>query len=67
MKYLEEIRAHSGKLNLIELYELIERINSRVNNSICQGNGKIPLIEFSKEKKFLTAATTRTSKESIQN
>ena len=53
MKYLEEIRAYSGKLNLIELYELIERINSRVNNSICQGNGKIPLIEFSKEKNSL--------------
>ena len=46
-------RAKEDKLNLIELYELIERINSRVNNSICQGNGKIPLIEFSKEKNSL--------------
>lgn len=53
MKYLEEIRAYSGKLNLVELYELTERINSRVNSSICQGNGKIPLIEFAKEKDSL--------------
>lgn len=53
MKYLDEIRAYSGKLNLVELYELIEHINIRVNSSICQGNGKIPLLEFEKEKDSL--------------
>ena len=53
MKYLDEIRAYSGKLNLVELYELIERINNRINSSICQGNGKIPLLEFEKEKDSL--------------
>lgn len=53
MKYLDEIRAYSGKLNLVKLYELIERINSRVNNTLCQGSGKIPLIEFGKEKNSL--------------
>lgn len=53
MKYLEEIRAYSGKLNLVELYELIGRINRRVNNTICQGTGKIPIIEFEKEKDSL--------------
>ena len=53
MKYLEEIRAYSGKLNLVELYELIGRINLRVNNTICQGTGKIPIVEFEKEKDSL--------------
>ena len=43
MKYLEEIRAYSGKLNLVELYELIGRINLRVNNTICQGTGRYQL------------------------
>lgn len=50
MKYLDEIRAYSGQLDLVELYELIERINNRVNNSICQGTGIIPIMEFKKKK-----------------
>ena len=50
MKYLEEIRAYSGMLNLVELYELIGRINRRVNNTICQGTGRIPILDFEKEK-----------------
>ena len=50
MKYLEEIRAYSGKLDLVELYDLVAKINRRVNNTICQGTGKIPIMEFEKEK-----------------
>ena len=53
MKYLAEISAYSGKLNLVELYELVERINLRINSSISQGTGKIPIIEFEKEKDSL--------------
>ena len=53
MKYLDEIRAYSGKLNLIQLYEKIDEINARVNSSLCQGTGKIPLLEFQKEKDSL--------------
>jgi len=53
MKYLDEIRAYSGKLNLVGLYELVNRINQRVNNSICKGTGKIPVLEFEKEKNSL--------------
>lgn len=53
MKYLDEICAYSGKLDLVGLYELIERINNRVNNSICQGTGRIPILEFEKERPFL--------------
>ncbi len=53
MKILDEIEAYSGKLNLVELYELVERINIRVNNTLCQGNGRIPILEFEKEKDSL--------------
>lgn len=55
MKILEEIRAYSGKLNLVELYELIERMNIRDNNRLSQGSGKIPILEFEKEKNSLLA------------
>ncbi|MCR5022155.1 IS21 family transposase [Ruminococcus sp.] len=53
MKYLDEISAYSGKLDLIELFELIEKINSRVNSTVCQGTGKIPILSFEKEKDSL--------------
>ena len=53
MKYLDEICAYSGKLDLVGLYGLIERMNSRVNNTICQGTGRIPVIEFEKERPCL--------------
>lgn len=53
MKLLDEISAYSGKLNLVELYELVDRINQRANNSICMGTGRIPLLEFEKEKNSL--------------
>ena len=53
MKYLDEIRAYSGQLTLVELFELIERLNKRVNNTICQGTGRIPIIEFEKERAHL--------------
>lgn len=53
MKLLEEIRAYSGKLNMVELYDLIGRINIRVNNTISQGTGKIPIMAFEEEKDSL--------------
>jgi transposase len=53
MKLLDEIRAYNGKLNLVELYDLIERINSRANNKISQGSGLVPVLSFKKEKDSL--------------
>ena len=50
MKLLEELKAYSGTLSLVELYELVEKMNERFNNRIHQGTGRIPVIEFSKEK-----------------
>ena len=53
MKYLDEIQAYSGQLTLVELFELVTKICERVNNSICQGTGRIPMIEFEKERGLL--------------
>lgn len=53
MKILDEIRAYSGQLTLKELYELVARINERVNNKINQGTGTIPILDFEKEKDSL--------------
>jgi transposase len=53
MKLLDEICAYSGKMDLVELHELINRINQRANNSICKGTGKIPMLEFEEEKDSL--------------
>ena len=53
MKYLDEVQAYSGQLTLVELFELVERISARANNTICQGTGLIPVIEFEKEKPYL--------------
>ena len=53
MKILDEIRAYSGKLNYLQLHELVERINNRVNAQVNQGTGRIPAMYFEKERAFL--------------
>ena len=55
MKILDEIRAYNGKLNYIELVELVTRINNRVNAQVNQGTGRIPLMYYNKEKAFLNS------------
>ena len=41
MKILNEIRNYNGKMNCLELVELITRINNRVNTQVNQGTGRI--------------------------
>ena len=53
MKLLDEIRAYSGKLNLVELYDKITEINDRVNYNISRGTGRIPIRDLKKEKDSL--------------
>jgi len=53
MRLLDEIQAYSGKLDLVQLYEKIAEINDRVNSSISQGTGRIPIKDLSKEKDSL--------------
>jgi len=50
MKVLDELRAYSGILSYVELNDKLAEINSRINCSINQGTGKIPVKEFEKEK-----------------
>lgn len=58
MKIVDEIRAYSGKLTLVELYDKIREINNRVNNEYNQGTGRIPIDDFQKEKDSLLPLPT---------
>lgn len=49
MKLLDEIHAYQGQLTLLELARFIEKLCERVNTSLHQGSGKIPLLEFQAE------------------
>lgn len=53
MKLLDEIYAYQGKLAKNEIPSFIENLNKRINMTLHQGIGNIPLLEFQKEKKLL--------------
>ena len=53
MKILDEIQAYSGKLTLVQLFEMIEKLNNRINSNFNQGSGRFPVIDFQKEKDSL--------------
>lgn len=66
MKILDEIRAYNGKLNYLELVELVRRINDRVNTQVNQGTGRIPLMYFEKEKASLHSLPTNAIRKPYQ-
>lgn len=66
MKILDEIRAYNGKLDYCELNELVKRINNRVNSEVNQGNGRIPLLYFAKEKASLCSLPADTIRKLYQ-
>ena len=53
MKILDELRAYSGTLTMVQLADKLSEINQRVNSQFNQGSGGIPLIDFGKEKDSL--------------
>lgn len=53
MKFIDEIHAYQGQLTLEELYQFIEKLMNRVNQSFHQGSGKIPVFALEKEKSSL--------------
>ncbi len=53
MKFIDEIHAYQGQLTLNELYQFIERLMNRVNQSFHQGSGKIPAFALEREKSSL--------------
>ena len=63
MKILDEIMAYNGKLDYVELNALVLRINERINRTLNQGSGKIPVLHFEKEKGSLSPLP----QESIRN
>lgn len=53
MKLLDEIHAYQGQLTLEELHQFVQDLCNRINHELHQGTGKIPIIEFQKEKNLL--------------
>src|SRR5699024_7148391 len=54
MKILDEIHAYQGKFNYEELNKFIEQLCNRVNHEYNQGTGNIPILNFQKEKAYLS-------------
>jgi len=53
MKLLDEIHAYQGRLTLEELHLFVQDLCNRLNHEVHQGTGKIPVLEFKKEKNLL--------------
>jgi len=53
MKFIDEIHAYQGQLTLEELYKFVQTLNNRINHQIHQGTGRIPVMDFKKERNFL--------------
>lgn len=53
MKLLDEIHAYQGKFNMEKLHNFIEKLCNHVNHELHQGTGKIPILEYQKERDHL--------------
>ncbi|EIA21412.1 IS21 family transposase [Listeria fleischmannii] len=53
MKFLDEIYAYQQKLSFSELKEYLQALCQRINHSLHQGTGKIPILVYQKEKEYL--------------
>lgn len=60
MKFLDEIHAYQGQLTFLELTQFIENLCNRVNQTIHQGTGKVPLLEFQNEARGLAPLPNET-------
>jgi len=66
MKLLDEIHAYQGQFTLEELHQFILDLANRVNRQIHQGTGKIPIIEFKKERNHLLQLPTEKVRDSYR-
>jgi transposase len=66
MKLLEEIHAYQGKFSLEELHQFVKELCDRINHQIHQGTGKIPILEFKKEKNLLSQLPTEQIRDSYR-
>lgn len=53
MKFLDEIHAYQGKFNYEELHAFVQKLCTRINQSINQATNKIPLFAHKQEKNLL--------------
>lgn len=54
MKLIDEIHAYQGKFDYEELYQFVQKLCDRINNSYNQGTGKIPILALKKERNLLS-------------
>lgn len=66
MKILDEIHAYQGQLTLEELHQFVQDLSHRVNHEVHQGTGKIPAIEFKKERNHLLQLPTEKVRDSYR-
>lgn len=66
MKILDEIHAYQGKFSMEELHQFLKDLCQRVNHQIHQGTGKIPILEFKKEKNLLSQLPTEQIRDSYR-
>lgn len=66
MKILDEIHAYQGQLSIEGLHALITKMNERVNHQMHQGTGRVPLLEYKKEKNHLLQLPTDTVRDSYK-
>jgi len=66
MKLLDEIHAYQGQFTLEELHQFIQDLANRVNHQIHQGTGKIPIMEFKKERNHLLQLPTEKVRDSYR-
>ncbi|UJZ87190.1 IS21 family transposase [Heyndrickxia coagulans] len=66
MKLLDEIHAYQGQLTLEELHQFVQDLCNRINHELHQGTGKIPIIEFKKERNHLLQLPTEKVRDSYR-
>ena len=66
MKLLDEIHAYQGKFNMEELHLYIEKLCNRINHELHQGTGKIPILEYQKERNHLLQLPTERVRDSYR-
>jgi len=66
MKFLDEIHAYQGKFNYEELFQYIQKLNTRINETPSQATGIPPILVIQKEKNLLQPLPARAIRDSYK-
>ena len=66
MKFLDEIHAYQGKFNYEELFQYIQKLNTRINETPSQATGIPPILAIQKEKNLLQPLPQRVIRDSYK-